>query len=562
MPRHPITKIKKIKIEKFRALNNITLEFANRITVICGKNGMAKSSILGIIAQPFSFETDYTKQQKLNYKTLSGKPFKSSISEHFKLSQYDKKEKYKVYLEVHDGYEDIDLNNLELDFVLSTDRDYPRPVLRNNSTKFNKNSSRNITHPVIYLSVKRLTPIVERGKYKERIDPYINNCQQEICNLIKNILLKYDNTKITATTSNIPSIVAHSDNYDYKSVSVGDDNIGQIVQAIFSFKKLKYELNNDYHGGLLLIDEADAGLFPAAQQEFIRRLAKICKEYDLQVVMTTHSPTMIEEIYKLYKKASNDYKVLYLSNAYGKIEVFNNFSWEKIIADLNVQLVRTKEGITLPSVNVYVEDKEAADFFNSIINNRKIRKVINLIQADIGATSLLTLAEKKIPEFCKNSIICVDGDQNLSQYNRYHNIIKLPTLLPPDQLIFEHLFNKNNDDPFWIKTSPKLVFLREASSICTKMNINQSNLPLDLYSIVETYRKQASHGEIRSLFKNFYKSDYMTTLLKQKATNPFVDYIKHHPEIKKDFSTLLITALKGILRHRGVLPETLSIYFD
>lgn len=56
-----ITKIKKISITKFRALENIDIEFADRITVICGKNGMAKSSILGIAAQCFSFSKDYTQ---------------------------------------------------------------------------------------------------------------------------------------------------------------------------------------------------------------------------------------------------------------------------------------------------------------------------------------------------------------------------------------------------------------------------------------------------------------------------------------------------------------------
>lgn len=41
-----ITKIKKISITKFRALENIDIEFADRITVICGKNGMANPQYL------------------------------------------------------------------------------------------------------------------------------------------------------------------------------------------------------------------------------------------------------------------------------------------------------------------------------------------------------------------------------------------------------------------------------------------------------------------------------------------------------------------------------------
>ncbi|MEM7928017.1 AAA family ATPase, partial [Morganella morganii] len=101
---------------------------------------------------------------------------------------------------------------------------------------------------------------------------------------------------LTGTVGTINSMVMHSDCYDHESVSVGEDNIGQIVQALFSFRKLKLEYA-DYHGGLLLIDEADAGLFPAAQKRLIEVLENECKKYNLQVVFTTHSPTLIEVIH-------------------------------------------------------------------------------------------------------------------------------------------------------------------------------------------------------------------------------------------------------------------------
>lgn len=55
------TLLKKLVIKKFRALNNVDIEFGTHVTVICGKNGTSKSSILGIAAQIFSFEKDYLK---------------------------------------------------------------------------------------------------------------------------------------------------------------------------------------------------------------------------------------------------------------------------------------------------------------------------------------------------------------------------------------------------------------------------------------------------------------------------------------------------------------------
>ncbi|MDT1827834.1 ATP-binding protein, partial [Acinetobacter baumannii] len=85
----------------------------------------------------------------------------------------------------------------------------------------------------------------------------------------------------------------HGNNYDHESVSVGEDNTGQILMALFSFQKLKEEYV-DYHGGILLIDEIDAGLFPAAQVELIKILESFAKRLNLQIIFTTHSPIVIQ----------------------------------------------------------------------------------------------------------------------------------------------------------------------------------------------------------------------------------------------------------------------------
>ena len=185
-----ITKLKSINIVKFRGLKNININFGERVTVICGRNGMSKSSILGIVAQIFNFVTDYTvhdENRKLNFKTITGDNFKSKIEEHFRLSEYDKNGKYRIEIKLYDGAEKVDLDRLVLDFVMSDDRAYPRPVLRNNSTTYSSNSSRNVTHPVIFLSVKRLLPITARD-YNPSDNSYISKNKDEISRTIKNIL--------------------------------------------------------------------------------------------------------------------------------------------------------------------------------------------------------------------------------------------------------------------------------------------------------------------------------------------------------------------------------------
>ena len=53
-----ITRIKQLNIKHFRGLKNVEIDFGERITLICGKNGTSKSTILGIVAQIFSFRSN------------------------------------------------------------------------------------------------------------------------------------------------------------------------------------------------------------------------------------------------------------------------------------------------------------------------------------------------------------------------------------------------------------------------------------------------------------------------------------------------------------------------
>ncbi|MFL9552624.1 AAA family ATPase, partial [Acinetobacter baumannii] len=291
-----ITQLKKIKVNHFRGLKNIEINIGHRITAICGKNGTSKSTILGMIAQIFSFDTDYTNKNKLTYKTIAGRPFKSEFAEHFRLSAtHDLPGSMDVEYELYDAYFEQNIDSLKLGLYKSSDRIKARPVVRGNIVEgIATNSSRNVTHPVIYLSLKRLMPIAQREKYllNEDLD-YLKSIEIEFTRENNKLLGKSGGKNLSGTTGTIDSVVVHNDYYDHESVSVGEDNTGQLLMALYSFKKLKEEYP-DYHGGILLIDELDAGLFPGAQTELIKTLESFSKKYNLQIIFTTHSPIIIQ----------------------------------------------------------------------------------------------------------------------------------------------------------------------------------------------------------------------------------------------------------------------------
>lgn len=214
----PKTQLKKLVIEKFRALNDVEVEFGEHITVVCGKNGTSKSSILGIAAQIFSFEKDYVDGSSLSYRQVAGGLFKSKYSEHFRISdKFDVPGSMLVSIDLVDGYTE---KPATAKLELMRRGGSPRPVVRNNSTAGgNSNTSRNFTHPVIHLSLRRLFPIADRD-YKVIDFEYLEAHKQAFIGLT-NELLNRSSSLATGTGGTISSAVAHGENYDQESVSAG-----------------------------------------------------------------------------------------------------------------------------------------------------------------------------------------------------------------------------------------------------------------------------------------------------------------------------------------------------
>lgn len=554
------TVLKKLKVNQFRGLENLEISLGSNLTVICGKNGTAKSTILGLIAQIFSFDTNYATGEKLKYKnendelvdyrTITGKTFTSRFSEHFRFSKkFDLPGAMDCKYILYDGFLEKEIDKLSLTMINTTGRDFRTVVRDNIVAPFSNNTSRNVTHPVIYLSLKRLIPLAERSKYDAKTIEYLEQNKEEFINLSNKILGKRTNKKFTATSGTLESAVAHSDKYDHESVSVGEDNCGQIVLALLSFKKLAEEIKENYKGGILLIDEVDAGLFPAAQKNLVDIFKTYAARYNLQIIMTSHSPLIIKEIKGLseFKGQHTKFKVIYLSNSLGKTRACIDFSWEQILADLNIETLIENTNNKLPPINVYFEDKEASDFFASLVTGRQYKFLNKFDNVNNGSEFYKSLMDKKIPEFCTKSLVVFDAD--VTQLAKHKNAIKLPGEYPPDQLIFDFLFKLPPDDGFWHNEIlyTKEVFLKDASEILDRLQLNDE--PDETYNLSNLLAQDIKNGNkrIRELFKKFYKSENLQRLLKKVATNPFRHYLSQHSEIKDKFNIDLNQKLLYIL---------------
>ena len=463
--------IKEIEIKNFRIIKQIEFNPGQQLNLISGKNGTAKSTILGMIAQGFSFnpkviysikrkdyedtvtknsltESDLDLIEKYESTlTYSGTKFESLVNEHFKLTPSDSygEEHVSVTLESKESFK-IKSSDYE-------DRQNPRLVTRRTNAQSDidiDTASSNLIVPVIYTGLNRLLPIVQSGKITETTPDLSDSDSLEIHSLYESILLKRytNNPKSISSKQKKNSLAFIPNERPSETISSGEDNIGQILLALFSFKKLKNQYA-DYKGGILLIDELDSTLYPAAQLKLLEVLYQKSLEYGIQIFATTHSLDIINHAITMKMKSNfnrHAIKIMKLNNDRSlKIEEVTNINRLK-----NEFHVDTNKKELEEKVPIYFEDKEASFVFKNLVSHSKQKKLKFNPSFTLGCNELIKLRDLKIPEFINQSIVCLDGDTPAPV--RAKNYINLPIVddVPPEQFVYNIIKDASSD--YWLHT--------------------------------------------------------------------------------------------------------------
>lgn len=440
-------RIQKVSIEKFRGFKNQEFEMGEQLTAIAGQNGTQKSTLLGIITQPFSLSS---KHPMYGEKPLCGGTYRSAFSDKFRLSPtYDKpgEHEWTLYFDTRKEYTVRSLKRID--------------KVGSASIRFSQGKTKGegyVGLPVIFLSLKRLIPAAEEASIKVKDDVLTAEEEQDFKRLHNKILITQ--TPINSATNIVSayknSLGVNTAIYDWNQNSMGQDNLAKIVLALFSFKRLKEKYPNDYQGGILAIDEIDATMYPASQIELIKALRKYASDLKLQIVFTTHSLTLLRYIEKLRQEAqrksetASQVQMIYLKRMDNDILIKSNVGYNNIYLDLNVlaQGPDKKRKIT-----TYVEDQETREFLKAILKSQFNN--LDVIDATFSCDYLIELSTHKIPAFCAPfSLIVVDGDVitlhgKKRSIQKVNNILVLPGANSPEKLVATYLNNLSDYDALW-----------------------------------------------------------------------------------------------------------------
>ncbi len=444
--------ISELHVERFRLFRNNRIRLGRYVTAISGFNATGKSTVLGLLGHCGEV------------KSRTGKPllhgaFKAELAEILKFSEsYDKKipDLGRIRFAENASPAPSELQYRAFWQKYRGGRRYR--IIPKKTTEWP--SSGKIEWPTLYLGLGRLYPVGESLKV-DKTDLSAKLSEEDsryIIDNARNILsIAEDSDSFTVAsiseTTKKKGVGFNTDTYDYLSNSAGQDNLGQILMALLSFRKLKTRLGDNWCGGLIVVDELDAALHPLAQNKLLNFAYRQAMDIGLQIVFTTHSLGLLEHICTKTQYNSptdvNHYELVSLSNANGPVEVVQNPSFDAIHKDLMATYCTPASR----KISVFSEDEEARFLIAKLLEEHSSR--FRLLNVSFGREELLKMLMDDFLNFSQ-FIYILDGDaadqeteghlQTIPSARRC--VVKLPGGKRPEQVIWEYLDQLQHDHPF------------------------------------------------------------------------------------------------------------------
>lgn len=179
---------------------------------------------------------------------------------------------------------------------------------------------------------------------------------------------------------------------------------------------------------LLIIDEVENSLHPQAQRRFVRYLLDLSRKKKIQIILSTHSPFVLEELPPIARimllQSKSEKQIMY--------EVTTDFA------------LSTIDDFNHPDMYVYLEDEESCNLFWSILKNSDYdysELLKRIVTKSVGPAS----AVNQLRTFLRGGVLpnkglaIVDGDMS----ETYPDCLALPVEKAPEVQIFNDLKDSN-----------------------------------------------------------------------------------------------------------------------
>jgi len=516
--------IKSLTIIRYRKFRDITLNFNRGINAISGTNGTCKTSLLHLISNSFqavNSKCPWVRDSKcLSIIAAISSAVNPKVET---LTRGDKK--------YNDPARGVSGSLFTVDYYSHTSLEFRRHNSKLLSRyavkpKYQIGSGDTLPFcPVIYLGLSRLVPYGEYGNDDAIVG--VNKqlpaeYQAEIARIYKDFTgmsIEYGNAQRMGDIKIRSEFDANIEGIDSNTVSAGEDNLFIMLTALVSLKYYYENIDsNNNVESVLLIDELDATLHPSFQIKLLKLLAKYSDEYKIQVVFTTHSLILMEDVLRYH------YNIIYLLDNETSVFRMENPNIYKIKMHLQqLTEVDIYRDLVIP---IFTEDEEGKFVLEHLVAHFEathhdqfcnVRRFLHYVGAKAGADVLTSIfSDGKLLQMTICSICILDGDHN-SDMSKC--IIALPGGKAPEQFLADYateLYDTN--DPFWTEEA----IINRGYSKATYRSFKQEVVDFEESVRVMQQNDESIKGRRREFYKNFFEKhkNFFDLLLKHWLHNP------------------------------------------
>lgn len=298
---------------------------------------------------------------------------------------------------------------------------------------------------VEYIDLSRLQPVGTRvgyariAKNRHTEKSAVDFSGDQLARLSEIMGRKYDRARMAKSdidaNREIPVLSKDRIGYSGFHQGSGETTMAELLQADLP----KY--------GLILIDEIESSLHPRAQRRLIRDLAEQCRNREWQIILTTHSPYILEE--------------LPLS---ARIYILETGAQKEIAVGVSPQFAMTKmDDDAHPECDLFVEDNAAKTWLAEILSKHfqnffQRCQIVPYGAANLGMALGQMVHNKRFP---RPTCVFLDGDNGEAT-----GCILLPGSDAPERVIFARLRRERWGD-LWTRVGRDISLVADACERAT-----------------------------------------------------------------------------------------------
>lgn len=396
-----------IEIKRIRGWSEQRISFQFPIVAIVGENGSGKSTVLQSAACVYQDPDD------------DGRTY--FPSEFFPETAWD------------------DLQDVRLGFGYKQGDQHDTSSVRKPTTRWLGQPDRP-KRRVQYIDLSRLQPVgtrvgyarIAKNKHEEQSSVAFTDAQ--VARLSEIMGKRYDNAKMAYSNIDqnreIPVLSKGNQPYSGFHQGSGETTIAELLRADLP----QY--------GLILIDEIESSLHPRAQRRLMRDLAVAARERECQIILSTHSPYILEEL-----------------PLAARIYILETGRAKEIVNGVSPQFAMTKmDDEQHPECELYVEDERAATWLSEILSHHAKELFMRCSIVPYGAANLGVALGQMVQNhrFPRPTRVFLDGDQGAA-----NGCIVLPGGDAPERVVFAKL-QRENWRSVWSRVARDIAMLSDA----------------------------------------------------------------------------------------------------